>query len=101
MVRAGGETREWHLDRRVTVTLILALLLNAGSLAWWAATMDARLLSAENRIEMNARRIEDGRREMATVGRELAAIGANIETLVEQVKELNRRLNNTADRRSD
>ena len=92
------ERTEWHLDRRVTLALIGTLLLQAMMTGWWAASMDGRVTVNEQRIATNTRHIEEGRREMGNVGRDLARIGANIETLVEQVRQMNQRLNGREDR---
>ncbi len=45
---------EWHLDRRVTLGLFLAILIQSGSALWWAATFQAntqaRLSTLEDRL---------------------------------------------------
>jgi cyclopropane fatty-acyl-phospholipid synthase-like methyltransferase len=43
--------KEWHLDRKVTLALILALLANAGATVWFAAQLDQRVTTIENRQE--------------------------------------------------
>lgn len=43
--------KEWHLDRKVTLSLILALLANAGATVWFAAQLDQRVTAIENRQE--------------------------------------------------
>jgi hypothetical protein len=42
---------EWHLDRKVTLSLILALLANAGATVWWASKLDSRVTAVEQRQE--------------------------------------------------
>ena len=49
--------REWHLNRGVIITLIVALLSNAGATAWWAATMETRVTANERSIARNDGRI--------------------------------------------
>lgn len=39
--------KEWHLDRKVTLSLILALLANAGATVWWASKLDTRVTAVE------------------------------------------------------
>lgn len=41
--------KEWHLDRKVTLSLIVALLANAGATVWFAAQLDQRVTSIESR----------------------------------------------------
>lgn len=45
-----GDKEPWHLDKRVPVALILAILLQTGSALWWAATVNARV----ERLEKDA-----------------------------------------------
>lgn len=40
----------WHLDKRVPVALIIALVLQAGGFGWWAASLDTRMSVAERDI---------------------------------------------------
>ena len=49
------ERRDWHLDRRVTVALIGALLLQGGSAIWWASSMNQRMSSLESTVLQLAR----------------------------------------------
>jgi hypothetical protein len=37
----------WHLDKRVPIALILALLLQTASVVWWGARIDARVAMLE------------------------------------------------------
>jgi hypothetical protein len=36
-------TDDWHLDKRVPITLILALLIQTAGMVWWAATLSTRV----------------------------------------------------------
>lgn len=38
---------EWHLDRKVTLSLIIALFLNAAATVWFAAQLEARVSTLE------------------------------------------------------
>lgn len=40
-------SRQWHLDRRVPLALIIAIVLQTGSFIWWAARTDARVDALE------------------------------------------------------
>ena len=64
-------TSEWHLDKRVPVSLILGLLLQTATIIWWGARIDARVsaiesnrftrsegLVAESRIDNNEKQID-------------------------------------------
>lgn len=46
----------WHLDKRVPITLILTLLIQAAAGLWFAAKMDSRVMALEEaRVEQRAR----------------------------------------------
>ena len=63
--------QSWHLDKKVPVSLILALVGQTAVLIWWGATMQARVESLEHQIEQHANTAAHG-----TVREELAAISA-------------------------
>lgn len=48
------EDSSWHLDKRVPIALIIVLLGNIGTTAWWAATASEKLASLERRVELAA-----------------------------------------------
>lgn len=39
--------KEWHLDKRVPIALIMALVLQTTSIIWWAANLDNRVAQNE------------------------------------------------------
>ena len=41
---------QWHLDRRVPVALIAAIMMQTIGIVWWAATLSARVDVLEERI---------------------------------------------------
>lgn len=38
-----ADDRQWHLDRRVPIALIIALGVQTSAVSWWAATLSARV----------------------------------------------------------
>lgn len=64
--------RSWHLDKRLPVALIVALLAQAASSLWWASGFSAR---TETRLEAAERRLsvsEDVSRKLADAHQQLA-----------------------------
>ena len=60
----AGDREPWHLDKRVPVALIFAILLQTGTAFWWAASINERVTTAEEEIErIDARQDQD--REIA------------------------------------
>jgi TolA-binding protein len=48
---------DWHLDKRVPITLILALLAQTAGMVWWAASISGR-------VDVNSRDIQVAQTEM-------------------------------------
>lgn len=69
--------REWHLDRKVTVGIILALLANAGSSVWWASRLDYTVQTHEQRLAQQGNEIADMREKSSVLYERLARIEAN------------------------
>lgn len=44
----------WHLDKRVPIALLLALVAQTGTGFWWAATTSERINNLEKRAEFSA-----------------------------------------------
>jgi hypothetical protein len=44
----------WHLDRKVPVAIIMAILLQTGGVIWWGATASERLTALERKVELAA-----------------------------------------------
>ena len=86
-----AEREHWHLDKRVPLALIVALVIQTSGMVWWAATIqaegnarEARLLKLEQRTA-NDRAVGE---RLARVEERLAAQGediSNIERLLRQL----------------
>ena len=42
---------KWHLDKRIPIALIVAIVVQTMAAVWWAGTSSARLDSIERRVE--------------------------------------------------
>lgn len=45
---------DWHLDKKVPIALIVAILVQTGGMVWWGATTSERLSAVERRVETAA-----------------------------------------------
>lgn len=93
------QTSAWHLDKRLPVALIVALLVQAASSLWWAASFSARtetrLDSAERRMMLHdeiAKRHSEAQAALAqqqaihaSTLQSLAALTAKIDARVDQL----------------
>lgn len=69
--------REWHLDRKVTIGIIIALLTNAGSSIWWASRLDYTVQTHEARLILHDKDLADMKDKNTIIYERLARIEAN------------------------
>lgn len=43
--------RRWHLDKRVPIALIFAMLIQTGGIVWWGATTSERVSVLKERLD--------------------------------------------------
>ncbi len=85
-----GSGRDWHLDKRVSVALIIAIATQTLGIVWWAATLSTRVDGIQGRMaEMTGyasrlARLEE--RQLAVTGR------------LDRIEELQRRIEAKIDR---
>lgn len=48
--KGNGEDGAWHLDKRVPIAMILAILVQTGGIVWWGATTSERLNALERNV---------------------------------------------------
>ncbi len=48
------DDKHWHLDRKVPLAMIFAILAQTGAGIWWASTISSRVDYAERRLEAMA-----------------------------------------------
>jgi hypothetical protein len=51
----GRHDRSWHLDRRVPIAFILAILAQTAGGVWWAGSIDSRVAAMQRWIDDNRR----------------------------------------------
>lgn len=44
----------WHLDRKVPVAIIVALMMQTAGVVWWGATASERLNALERKVDLAA-----------------------------------------------
>lgn len=69
--------RSWHLDRKVPVSLIVALTLQTAGVFWWAASANERLNSLEQKVIL-----------FAPQGDRLTRVEVNIESIKDSLNEI-------------
>lgn len=69
----------WHLDKRVPIALLLAILIQTGGGFWWAATTSERINNLEKRADATAPNTD-----------RLTRLEVNVEVLKDGVSEIKR-----------
>lgn len=44
----------WQIDRKIPLALVITLLIQTGSVVWWASSTNARLNSVEEKMALQA-----------------------------------------------
>ena len=79
---------QWHLDRRVPIALIIALVIQSAGGVWWASAMNERMAQVERRLEGFASRTVETERQVDAQGREIGVLTTEIKNLTRQLERL-------------
>lgn len=89
---ARSPVGHWHLDKRVPVTMILAILFQAGAFLWWGSALNSRVAVLEAHIIEGKAKAETA----AIVERDRSDRLIRVETLMGEVRmtlqEISRKL---------
>jgi len=77
------QDNNWHLDRKVTLSIMVAILLNAGASIWWGASLNTMVMRHEMMITENKSEIRKTRDYQYKVGARLAKIETSLVFLKE------------------
>lgn len=83
---------EWHLDRRVTLALIVAILLNASASVWWAASLNAEVLQQRKEIDQHSDLIRENNASYAKTGERLATIEAHLSYQTKMIERVEKKI---------
>ena len=80
----------WHLDKKVPLAIILVLVLQTGSIAWWAGTIQGRV---EDHTQSIRTILEDQRRDQTARNLQAIQLGRIEEQMLGVRSDLSRILN--------
>ena len=88
-VKRRDPDRAWHLDRRVPIALILALLAQTGSFIWWASGINQRVTALEEKqtlatasAPVQSDRLTRVETKVETIQRDVTEIKSDIKSLI-------------------
>lgn len=82
------ERPQWHLDKRVNVSIILALTLHLGTSIWWASNMTEKMTQVERRLEGFSQRNQRTDAEVREQSEEIAVLAQRMNSTIDSVDML-------------
>lgn len=82
------EERNWHLDKRVNVSIIVALLIQAALFGVGWGVINEKVSQIERRLDGFADRAATTDREVNAQGEEIAVLTSEIQQLTRQLERL-------------
>ena len=74
----GRNMGGWHLDRRVPIALIVAIIMQTSAGIWWVANVEARIVSNERAITTIQNDAKDGPSRLARIEVQLESIRSTL-----------------------
>ena len=81
---------QWHLDKRVPIALILALVLQSTTAVWWAAGLTSRVDRNQKMLEdyqANKERVTRLEVYQESILRELQGLRSDLKTLLQEERK--------------
>lgn len=90
--------QEWHLDRRVTLGMIAALVLNAATVGWFAAETRSATQNNTDKLLIHDAQIKDLQSDNSTVKSTLAGITQGQEFTLKSLDRIEKTIEKIDDR---
>jgi len=93
--RRPPEPEHWTLDKKVPIAIIFALVVQGAGLAWWAATLEGRVVQAEKVIV----RLESRDGEQRTDRERMIRLEERLIAMLDEQRRMNGKLELLLDER--
>jgi len=87
--------QQWHLDKRVPVAIIFAILLQSMGGVWWASSLNERTAQIERRLDGFSDRSQRADRDIASIQQNVAILSTRIEAQVRSIDGLQSQVSDT------
>ena len=88
----GEERRQhadsWHLDKKFSIGIIIAILTQCGSFIWYAAQMDAKIMQTSIQVEQLAKWRLQSDDQLSKINSLQAAEGQKLDDLAQTVHHM-------------
>lgn len=92
---SDGGNMPWHLDKRVPLALIIAIITQTAGIVWWAAQSDARIAAVIDGQSFLTSRVgsleqdqQDRRVDIATMAEQIAGMKDTLDGIRSDQKDL-------------
>jgi cell division protein FtsB len=86
---------QWHLDKKVPVAIIFAILVQTAGAVWWASGITVRMSQIERRMDNAATRSQNLDEVVANQATQIAVLVARIDEQTRQVDRLSSQVQET------
>lgn len=80
--------QQWHLDKRVPVAIIFAILMQSLGGVWWASSLNERTAQIERRLDGFADRSQSSDRDISSLQQSVAVLSTQIDNTLRSVSRL-------------
>lgn len=89
---ADDDGHQWHLDRKVPIAMILAIVIQTGAAVWWVASMTSRIDHLEIAAKSYDTRIAALSSERDGMRERLISMEVTLKFIAESLLKIERRL---------
>jgi len=82
----------WHLDKRVPLAFILAILLQTAGIVWWGSSISERMNSVEREQEDQRAVVSVLRESLQARGERIAALEAGQRAILDALRRIDGKL---------
>lgn len=84
--RRQSDREGWHLDKRVPISLIVAIVLQTISIVWWAAKSESKLDDHERRLTADETASRQSNSKYNEMSERLARIEEKINGMIDELR---------------
>jgi|GEM_PF-1002542 hypothetical protein len=91
---------DWHLEKKVTISLIVSILLQTCAIVWWGSKLDSRVGFLEEKVTMEHSRIDNQEKEFKDAASRLARVEERTAAMLDILRRIEVRIDAIPSRRT-
>ena len=88
----GSGKKDWHLEKKVTISLILSILLQTSTIVWWGSKLDSRVGFLEEKVSVDRNKIENQEKEFKDAASRLARVEERTAAMLDILRRIELRI---------